>query len=49
MFESDRAVLLLQQACSAARAEACAAAARLVATGELVSLRLAQDGGANDD
>jgi hypothetical protein len=49
MFGSDRGVLLLQQVCSAARAEACAAAARLVAIGDLVSLRLAQDGGASDD
>src|SRR4051794_31688931 len=49
MFESDPAVSLLQQVCSAARAESCAAAARLVAIGELVALRLAQDGGAADD
>ena len=35
--------------CSAARAEACAAAARLVAIGELVALRLTQDGGASED
>ena len=47
--ESDPAVLLLQRVCSAARAESCAAAARLVAIGELVSLRLAQDGGASAD
>ena len=51
MFDSgsDPATLLLQRMCSAARAEACAAAARLVAIGELVSLRLAEDGGASDD
>src|SRR3954454_10147001 len=47
--ESDPAALLLQRMCSAARAEACAAAARLVAVGELVALRLAQDGGASED
>jgi hypothetical protein len=51
MFDtgSDPATLLLQKMCSAARAESCAAAARLVAIGELVSLRLAQDGGASQD
>jgi hypothetical protein len=50
MFDGvDPAVLLLQRVCSAARAEACAGAQRLVAIGELVSLRLAQDGGASDD
>ena len=42
-------MLLLQQACAAARAEACAAAARLVAIGDLVALRVVQDGGASDD
>ena len=47
--ESDPATLLLQRMCSAARAESCAAAARLVAIGELVSLRLAEDGGASQD
>ena len=47
--ESDPATLLLQKMCSAARAESCAAATRLVAIGELVSLRLAQDGGASQD
>ena len=47
--ESDPATLLLQKMCSAARAESCAAAARLVAIGELVSLRLAEDGGASED
>ena len=47
--ESDPATLLLQRMCSAARAESCAAAARLVAIGELVSLRLAEDGGASED
>jgi Domain of unknown function (DUF222) len=41
--------LLLQRVCSASRAEACAAAARLVAIGELVSLRMAQDGCRSDD
>ncbi len=46
---SDPAALLLQRMCSAARAEACAAAARLVAIGELVALRLTQDGGASED
>ena len=51
MFDtgSDPAALLLQRMCSAARAEACAAAARLVAIGELVALRLTQDGGASED
>ncbi|HEY6573365.1 MAG TPA: HNH endonuclease signature motif containing protein, partial [Mycobacterium sp.] len=51
MFDtgSDPAVLLLQRVCSAARAEACAAAARLVAIGDLVALRLTEDGGAADD
>lgn len=49
MFEgSDPGVLLLQRVCSAARAEACAAATRLVAIADLVSLRLAEDGGASD-
>jgi hypothetical protein len=47
--ESHPSILLLQRMCSAARAEACAAAARLVAIGEFVSLRIAQDGGASDD
>ena len=47
--ESDPAVLLMQRMCSAARAEACASAARLVAIGELVALRVAEDGGASDD
>jgi hypothetical protein len=47
--ESDPAALLLQRMHSAARAESRAAAARLVAIGELVSLRLAEDGGASDD
>ena len=46
--ESDPVVLLLQRVCSAARAEACAAATRLVAIADLVALRLAQDGGASD-
>ena len=45
----DGAADLLERMCSAARAEACAAAQRLVAIGELVSLRLAEDGGASDD
>ncbi len=50
MFEeSDPAVSLLQRACSAARAQACAAAAGLDAIGAFVELRLAQDGGARDD
>jgi hypothetical protein len=51
MFDtgSDPAALLLQRVCSAARAEACAAAARLVAIGDLVALRLTEDGGAADD
>jgi uncharacterized protein DUF222 len=47
--ESDPAVPLLQRMCSAARAEACASAARLVAIGELVALRVAENGGASDD
>ncbi|MBB5168174.1 hypothetical protein HNP02_008188, partial [Mycobacterium sp. AZCC_0083] len=38
MFEgSDAAVLLMQRMCSAARAEACASAARLVAVGDMVA------------
>ncbi|KAA0086462.1 HNH endonuclease [Mycolicibacterium sp. P9-64] len=50
MFEEpDPAVPLLQRMCSAARAEACASAARLVAVGDMVSLRIAQNGGASDD
>jgi hypothetical protein len=51
MFDGglDPAVLLLQRVCSAARAEACAAALRLVAIADLVALRLAEDGGACDD
>ena len=47
--DSDPAKLLLQRVCSAARAEACAAAARLVAIGDLVALRLTEDGGVGDD
>jgi hypothetical protein len=47
--ESDPAVLVMQRVCSAARAEACASAARLVAIGDMVSLRIAQNGGASDD
>jgi hypothetical protein len=47
--ECDPAIPLLQRMCSSARAEACASAARLVAIGELVSLRIAQNGGASDD
>ncbi|OPX05883.1 hypothetical protein B1790_30385, partial [Mycobacterium sp. AT1] len=43
MSEQSAVAALLQRMCSAARAEACAAAERLVAIGELVSLRLAQD------
>jgi len=39
----------MQRVCSAARAEACASAARLVAIGDMVALRIAQDGGASDD
>jgi hypothetical protein len=42
--ESDPAVLL-QRVGSAVRAEACAAAMRLVAIADLVALRLAEDGG----
>jgi hypothetical protein len=50
VFEgSDPAVLLMQRMCSAARAEACASAARLVAVGDMVALRIAQNGGASDD
>src|SRR6185312_12080297 len=52
MFDTDGpdpAVSLLERVCSAARAEARAAAARLVAIGELVALRLVQDGGASED
>ena len=50
VFEgSDPAVLLMQRVCSAARAEACGAAARLVAIGDMVALRVAQNGGASDD
>lgn len=49
MFEVDPAIGPLQRMCSAARAEACAAAQRLVAIGDLVSLRMAQDGGASED
>ena len=48
MSEWGASAALLQRICSAARAEACAAAERLVAIGELVSLRLAQDAGATD-
>ena len=48
MSECGASAVLLQRMCSAARAEACAAAERLVAIGELVSLRLAQDAGATD-
>ncbi len=48
MSEWGAAAALLQRMCSAARAEACAAAERLVAIGELVSLRLAQDAGATE-
>ena len=48
MSESGAVAVLLQRMCSAARAEACAAAERLVAIGELVSLRLAEDAGATD-
>ena len=48
MSESGASAALLQRMCSAARAEACAAAERLVAIGELVSLRLAEDAGATD-
>ncbi|KAA0096730.1 DUF222 domain-containing protein [Mycolicibacterium sp. P1-18] len=44
----SESAVLLQRVCSAARAEACAAAERLVAIGELVSLRLAEDAGATD-
>jgi hypothetical protein len=47
MSESG-ATTVLQRMCSAARAEACAAAERLVAIGELVSLRLAEDAGATE-
>lgn len=48
MSEWSTSAALLQRMCSAARAEACAAAERLVAIGGLVSLRLAQDAGATD-
>ncbi|MCV7132726.1 DUF222 domain-containing protein [Mycobacterium hodleri] len=48
MSERGASAALLQRMCSAARAEACAAAERLVAIGELVSLRLAEDAGATD-
>ncbi|GAB7068321.1 HNH endonuclease signature motif containing protein [Mycolicibacterium hodleri] len=48
MSEWGASAALLQRMCSAARAEACAAAERLVAIGELVSLRLAEDAGATD-
>ncbi|WP_156721035.1 hypothetical protein [Mycobacterium sp. Root135] len=48
MSEQGAVAVLLQRMCSAARAEACAAAERLVAIGELVSLRLAEDAGATD-
>ncbi|TQR87174.1 HNH endonuclease [Mycobacterium hodleri] len=48
MSESGASAALLQRMCSAARAEACAAAERLVAIGELVSLRLAQDADATE-
>jgi len=48
MSEWGGSAALLQRMCSAARAEACAAAERLVAIGELVSLRLAQDAGATE-
>jgi hypothetical protein len=45
MFEStDPAALLLQRVCSATRAEACAAADRLVAIGELFCLRMREAG-----
>ena len=43
MSEQSAVAVLLQRMCSAARAEACAAAERLVAIGELVSLRLSED------
>ena len=45
MFDTPDAPLsLVQRVCSAARAEACAAAERLVAIGELFSLRMTQAG-----
>jgi hypothetical protein len=49
MFDSSSGAGLLDRVCAAARAESCAAAARLVAIGELVALRIAEDGGVSDD
>ncbi|MGH3643326.1 MAG: HNH endonuclease signature motif containing protein [Mycobacterium sp.] len=49
MFDGNaEPVALLQRVCSAARAEACAAAERLVAIGELVRLRMTQSGETQD-
>lgn len=50
MFEeSAPGVLMMQRVCSASRAEACASAAKLVAIGDMVALRIAENGGASDD
>ncbi len=49
MSESDGSVAMLGRMCSAARAEACEAAARLDAIADLMALRMVQDGGASDN
>jgi hypothetical protein len=45
----DGAAGLIDRMCTASRAESQEAARRLVAIGELVALRIAEDGGASDD
>jgi len=49
MFDEDRAAVLLDEMCAAARAENKAIAARLVRIGELFELRRAEHGEAKDD
>jgi hypothetical protein len=49
MSESDGSVAMLGRMRSAARGEACQAATRLDAIGDLMALRMVQDGGASDN